>query len=313
MVKIKRFLSLLIIFVVMFAVGINFERIEYEIRAYFANSREIVPKSDNGFKKNYSYNFVHEADDFVPYSKDDLFEIFYTILNNGWEDFTFYCPYEYTSCINDINELSSNTSLLSDLNNYVSSFNSYDTLRTVYDTSGEINVSVSYKYNSEERYQISDQIDQIINNKIDVNMSDKEKIKTIHDYIVNNTKYDNALIDTDETIYDSERIYGVLRDGYAICSGYADTMEVFLTKLNIPNFKVSSENHVWNAVYIDGEWLHLDVTWDDPTTDTGEDILSYNYFLINTDDLDNDDDVNKHEHEFDIETFSEFKCVENIE
>ena len=29
-------------------------------------------------------------------------------------------------------------------------------------------------------------------------------------------------------------------DGYAICTGYTSIMEVFLSKLNIPNYKISS-------------------------------------------------------------------------
>ena len=88
---------------------------------------------------------------------------------------------------------------------------------------------------------------------------------------------------------------------------------VFLTKMNIPNFKVSSDTHVWNAVYVNDEWLHLDVTWDDPTTNTGEDVLMYDYFLVDNDTLMSDDDENKHEHEFDLEKFSEFKKEEKTQ
>jgi len=30
-------------------------------------------------------------------------------------------------------------------------------------------------------------------------------------------------------------------------------------------------SHAWNAVLIDGEWLQLDCTWDDPTNVIGGD------------------------------------------
>ena len=45
--------------------------------------------------------------------------------------------------------------------------------------------------------------------------------------------------------------------------------------------------HTWNSVYVDDEWLHLDLTWDDPVTTTGEDRLEYNFFLITDKELEN--------------------------
>ncbi|UKI58189.1 MAG: hypothetical protein L6V81_01725 [Clostridium sp.] len=36
-----------------------------------------------------------------------------------------------------------------------------------------------------------------------------------------------------------------------------------LDKLHIPNFKVTSSEHVWNVVYYNGKWTHIDATWDD--------------------------------------------------
>ena len=46
-------------------------------------------------------------------------------------------------------------------------------------------------------------------------------------------------------------------------------MGIFLTKMGYDNYKVATtiekdentEGHVWNAVKINGEWLHLDLTW----------------------------------------------------
>ena len=313
MIKLKRFLSFVIVIVVVFTFGVNCERISDELISYLYNKREVVIQEDNGFRKEYSYNYIKETDDYIPYNKDELIEIFYTLLNNGWDEFTFYCPYDYVSCIDDVSSLSSDTKVLSDLNNYVSSLNNYDTIKTIYDNTGEITVTVDYKYSDEERFQLDNDINNLLASKVNDNMSIEDKIKVIHDYIINNSKYDTVFANTDESIYDSERIYGVLKDGYAICSGYADTMEVFLTKMNIPNFKVSSDTHVWNAVYVNDEWLHLDVTWDDPTTNTGEDVLMYDYFLVDNDTLMSDDDENKHEHEFDLEKFSEFKKEEKTQ
>ena len=98
--------------------------------------------------------------------------------------------------------------------------------------------------------------------------------------------------------YDSTSAYGSLIEGYSVCSGYADAMAIFLDAFGIPNLKVSSENHIWNLVNLDGEWLHLDLTWDDVDNARYKD----NYFLITTYDLFEKD---KEEHNFDKDFFLE--------
>ena len=41
-------------------------------------------------------------------------------------------------------------------------------------------------------------------------------------------------------------------------------------------------NHAWNLIKIDGEWYHIDVTWDDPTPDLlGR--VNHVFFLISDD------------------------------
>jgi hypothetical protein len=58
-----------------------------------------------------------------------------------------------------------------------------------------------------------------------------------------------------------------------------------IQKMGIPNFKISSKDHVWNYVYLDNKWYHLDLTWDDPIVNTNEPMLVHNYFLITTKEL----------------------------
>ena len=36
---------------------------------------------------------------------------------------------------------------------------------------------------------------------------------------------------------------------------------------------------------VNGKWLHLDLTWDDPVTSDNTNQLLYDYFLINNDKL----------------------------
>lgn len=296
----------MIIFAVVFAFGLNCERISDELIEYINRKPELVIKPDNGYKKNYEFKYIRPSEDYIPHNKQDLLEIFYSVLNNGWEEFTFYCPSDYTECLNDIGAISKDEVLLSNLNNFVSSYNSYENLRTVFDTAGEVKITVQYKYSPDDIKRIDADINNVILNELNDTMSIEDKIKYLHDYIANRTKYDSEKADYDRSNYDSDRIHGVLYDGYAICSGYADTMEVFLTKLGIPNYKIASDNHVWNAVYINDTWKHLDVTWDDPVTNTGEDIILYDYYMVENEKIVEDDDEIKKEHSFDMNVFLEF-------
>lgn len=66
---------------------------------------------------------------------------------------------------------------------------------------------------------------------------------------------------SDETVEDAT-IYGAVVKKKANCEGISETFSVILSMKGIPNKLVSSENHQWNAVYIDGQWLQFDVTWE---------------------------------------------------
>lgn len=117
-----------------------------------------------------------------------------------------------------------------------------------------------------------------MSNVIRKDMSDDDKLLALHDYIINNTRYD-----VDKKNVSSYTALGPLYSGTAVCSGYADLMAIFISNLGLKNYKVTSSTHVWNAVLINGEWLHLDLTWDDPITkDSKIDTLQHDFFLVNT-------------------------------
>ena len=80
-------------------------------------------------------------------------------------------------------------------------------------------------------------------------------------------------------------------------------MAIFIAKLGLPNFKVASDTHVWNVVLIDGEWLNIDLTWDDPITkDSDVDTLSHKFFMINTNKL---LEFDTEDHNFDTTIYQE--------
>ena len=81
-------------------------------------------------------------------------------------------------------------------------------------------------------------------------------------------------------------------------------MALFLDKMGIKNYKISSSSHIWNLVYIEGSWKHLDLTWDDPVLSNGGSTITDIFFLITTDELYS---KNTSQHIFDENVFSEAK------
>lgn len=282
----KKIIGLLLVIDVFFLCLIyNDEIINFIVNTFSNYNKDATVLNNNEYANNNDYSYVKLTDDLVPKNKNDIINIYYTILNSGMSSFTFYCSSEYKDCINDINYISNNQILLSEINNFVPVYNSFQNIDTEFDSLGKVTITITHNYTNSQIETIESKVDDIYNELIKDNMNDNEKIKSIHDYIINTTKYDTDRSDNKITKYHSDIAYGALIEHYAICGGYADSMKLFLDKLNIPNYKISSENHIWNLVKLDNKWYHLDLTWDDPVTSTGEDVLEYDYFLITTEQL----------------------------
>ena len=267
---------------------------------------EVTLGEKNAYYRNYDFSYVQNTTDFSPDCKQDLLNIYYTIINAGKHEFTFYCNKEYDNCKQDIEEIANNKDTLSLMNNYVHPYNGFRHIETEFDNTGKITVTVHKSYTQEDIDVIEQKLNEIEQNVVNKNLSVEDNLKLIHDYIINNTKYDTAKRDYDNETFKSDIAYGPLLQGYSICSGYADAMQLMLERLGVENFKVASENHVWNAVKINNEWKHLDLTWDDPIIDIGLDWIIYDFYLITTDQLLKLDQT---EHNFNQEVYSELKEI----
>ena len=140
-----------------------------------------------------------------------------------------------------------------------------------------------------------------------------DKVKYIHDYIVDNAEYDNS----DRT--NNGNIYGLLIEKNAVCEGYAKAFQYLLDLLDIPNIIVygegvnsnnQSEFHSWNYVQMDnGKWYAVDTTWDDPIIIGNGRItedIKHEYFLKGSNSF-----FNKHKESNDVSgTGQNFKYIE---
>ena len=277
----KKTISLVVCLILTLSVLINMDALSNYLADFLESEKKVAIASSNEYAKNYDFEFVEQSKDYVPYSYQGLLDIIYSTLNNGWKTFTFYCPDEYTDCLKDVTKISKDTTLLSNINNYVHPYNNYSKIGIVSSTTGEVTINVTKLYNDEDIEKINLGVDEIITKEITTDMSDEDKMLVIHNHIINNTRYD-----IDKANDASYTALGPLFNGNAVCSGYADLMAIFLTKFGLKNYKVASDTHVWNVVLVNGKWLHIDLTWDDPVTKNSDvDTLSHKFFLINTEKL----------------------------
>ncbi len=100
-------------------------------------------------------------------------------------------------------------------------------------------------------------------------MTDLEKALVVHDYMALNYEYDLENYENDTIPAISFSGYGIMVNKTGVCMAYSLAYQYVLSTLGIPCEYVSSDdmNHAWNYVYIDNEWYHVDVTWDDPVSD----------------------------------------------
>lgn len=95
--------------------------------------------------------------------------------------------------------------------------------------------------------------------------SDYEKALWLHDKVADIITYKKGK--------NHQTAYGALVDGEAVCAGYAKLYQDLLIEANIPVWAIkgssinpvtgTTESHEWNILWLDGNCVYADVTWDD--------------------------------------------------
>lgn len=273
---------------------------EYQINKKYSSIKE------NDYYLEDHFNYVENYTQTAIHNKEELISFIYYTLNSGNTYIERYIDKDYTNYQNDILTLTQNNGagfkeIISTLNNFVHPYNSSNNVKLSYGGNYKLGITINKAYTYDEIEKINNIVDKVINEKITNSMPTKEKIKIIHDYIIDHTEYDKLKYENKEdTTYKSNTAYGVLIEGFGTCNGYADAMAIFLNKMNIINYKISNDEHIWNIVYLDGKWYHLDLTWDDPISDIN--VNRDTYFLITTNTLEK---INDGTHKFDKTIYSE--------
>ncbi|MDR0862055.1 MAG: S-layer homology domain-containing protein [Oscillospiraceae bacterium] len=133
---------------------------------------------------------------------------------------------------------------------------------------------------------IIDMIGEFFYDNITDEMTDYEKVLVIHDFIVLSATYSQNTDVNGDYPDINYTIYGLLVDGEGVCQAYARAMELMLAFADVDAYFVVGEanggadwgSHAWLIVKVDGEYYHVDPTFDDPTPDYGT--VDYHYFLV---------------------------------
>lgn len=277
-------------------------KIEYVYSKYLQSDIKQT-LTDSKYRKKENYEYLKIDTDTTIKNKSEVKNMIYTFLDAGWNEYMVKCDPDYLTCTEDIKQLVQNNTYLTDLSNFVHPFNTFEKVNTTFTSTGKVTLKKENRYSEEQIKALNKKVDEIYKENYDSKKNVRENIKIFHDYIINNTKYDSDN-KTGVSDINSSTAYGVLFDGVGICSGYTDAMGLFLEKMNVKNYRISSNTHVWNLVYVEGKWLHLDLTWDDPIMSDGSDALKDDYFLIDTNTLLSKED---NEHNFNNDIYIEAK------
>ena len=125
-------------------------------------------------------------------------------------------------------------------------------------------------------------VDQVVKD----GMSEEEKVKAIHDYLIYSANYvnDGNYQSAENWAYGAG---GVLIHKEGVCQSYSIAFYMMAVSAGLDCKFVSGTakggDHAWNQVKVDGKWYYIDCTWDDPIMNGhsggGE---RYKYYLSET-------------------------------
>ena len=103
--------------------------------------------------------------------------------------------------------------------------------------------------------------------------TDYEKAVWFNDWLVENCRYDSS--------YSYCAPEGALARGSGTCEAYHRAYVMLLNSVGIATDRISGDGHVWTGVQLDGNWYHIDTTWDDAGYEDNSVDLQHLYFGLN--------------------------------
>ena len=128
--------------------------------------------------------------------------------------------------------------------------------------------------------RLESKVQQIVENA--PNGTEFDTVLYFHDYLVRNYSYDYRNVPETQRIRDAYRFF---EEGSGVCQAYMQAMTLLCHAKGIESIPVLSDemDHAWNLVKVEGEWYHVDVTWDDAGGQNNAvypSYSSYRYFML---------------------------------
>lgn len=150
---------------------------------------------------------------------------------------------------------------------------------STWSSGNEYYISFSYSYDIDELKRMKTETVQLVDDAVKKigaeGKSDYEIVYAINEYLCDTVYY--PANPPYEPI--THTAYGALKNGCAVCEGYACAAKLLLNAYGIESDIEVGEcpgggGHAWNLVKLDGAWYQLDVTWNDQSYSRRD------YFLV---------------------------------
>lgn len=110
---------------------------------------------------------------------------------------------------------------------------------------------------------VDNRVDEILSEITDCTMSNYEKVRAIHEYLIKNFYYESSFINASASYrssYDAKmvgRAKGMLKTGHGTCTEYSALFMVMTRRIGLPVYCIqgtlSGGPHTWNVLRVDGQ------------------------------------------------------------
>ena len=153
-------------------------------------------------------------------------------------------------------------------------------------------ISIGYLYDRHEADKHKTELEKLVLSTIkgaDISERDSDilKFRKLHNYIVRNFEYDEMAVNRPERHMGSFSAFETLKNRKGVCEGISKAYKLICDNMNLksgiligestlPGFEMNM-NHAWNICQIEGDFFHIDVTWDMGISQSGK-FYRYDYF-----------------------------------
>lgn len=149
---------------------------------------------------------------------------------------------------------------------------------TTWNRGNEYYISIYYSFDIDELKQIKAATTQLVEEAVQKitpdGLSEYEIVCAVNDYLCDTVYYPES--EPYEPV--THTAYGALKNGVAVCEGYACAAKLILNGCGVEcDIQVGEcldgGGHGWNLVKVDGMWYQLDVTWNDQSNERSDYLL----------------------------------------